>query len=207
MTSSSRPGEPGRGRPTVLRWVRLVAVLGIGLGVVAPLLLFFAALTFAGARFGWVPSTAAFVGLGLLIGWAAVSRDWAQARRATLIVLAAVGGVVGMLTAHFAPPTPGRLRHEIEAFVPSGWTLMHESVNGNALCFDYCTSVSRTYLVGRDLGDVVGDLTPLLANRCSRPLPEIDPTTWTCPGGDIDLRVEAARRGDGSTVVYVRADS
>ncbi|MGQ0831122.1 MAG: hypothetical protein ACT4OV_05540 [Microthrixaceae bacterium] len=195
-------------RSDAARWVRLVLVLAVGLGILAPVLFVLAYFSFAGARFGWISSALAFTTLGAGIGWAATSSRWRLARRRALTALAAAGALGGVATAHVAPPTPGRLRHEIETLVPSGWTLEAESVDGTAFCFDYCTTVSRTYRVHGELRDVVADVRPTLPARCIVGLPELRPTYWSCPAdgdGDVNLSLELAAQRDGTTLAYITA--
>ncbi len=189
------------------RWIRVVVVLGIGLVVLFPVLFVVGWFTFSGGRFGWIPSLLAFSALGLVIGWAAMSPRWATARKVTSITLAVVGGIVGIAGAHLAPATPGRLRHEIEAFAQPSWRLTDDRVDGNASCFDSCTSVTREYHVNADVRDVVAALRPSLTRRqCFQPTVGIDPLHWACNGGgDIRVSVDVIREQGRVTVVSIVA--
>src|SRR5437763_1786615 len=146
-------------------WVRLIVVLSIGLVVLVPVLLVVAWSRFAGGRFGWVSSLVTFGLLGFAIGWVAVTRRWDTARKIVSITLAVVAGVLGIFVAHFAPPTEGRLRHEIEALAHPSWHLARDTVDGSWFCFDACLSVTREYRVDAPAEDVLADLSPRLANR------------------------------------------
>ena len=109
--------------------------------------------TFSGGRFGWIPSLVAFSALGLVIGWAAVSTHWATARKLTSITLAVIGGIAGIAIAHLVLVTPGRLRHEIEAFTQPSWQLTDDRVDGTSAASIRCTSVTREYHVNADVRD------------------------------------------------------
>ncbi len=189
------------------RWIRVGVLLAVGLGVLFPVLAVVGWFTFSGGRFGWIPSLVAFSALGLVIGWAAVSTHWAAARKRISITLAVLGGVVGIAIAHFAPATPGRLRHEIEAFTQPSWQLTDDRVDGNVSCFDACTSVTREYHVNANVRDVVATLRPRLTRRhCVQPTVGIDPLHWACSGGgDIRVSVDVAREHDRVTVVSIVA--
>lgn len=210
MAARSQVGAvPVTGKRTLARWIRIIVVLGIGLAVFFPVLFVVAWRTFAGGRLGWIPSLLAFSLLGLVTGCAAVSRHWATARRLTSITLAVIAGIGGIAAAHFAPATPGRLRHEIEVFAQPSWRLVDDTVDGSAFCFlDPCWSVTREYQVEADVHDVEAGLRPLLASRhCFQPTPGIDPNHWACgdQGGDVVVSVDVARKGNGATAVYIGA--
>jgi hypothetical protein len=191
----------------VVRWIRVVVVLAIGLVGLFPALFVVGWFTFSGGRFGWIPSLLAFSALGLVIGWAAVSTHWATARKLTSITLAAVGGIVGIAAAHLAPATPGRLRHEVEAFAQRSWQLTNDRVDGNTSCFDSCTSVTREYHVNADVRDVLATLRPVLTrHHCFQPTAGIDPNHWACNGGgDIRVSVDVERELNRVTVVSIAA--
>jgi hypothetical protein len=186
-----------------VRIVRAVVVLAIGLVVAAPALFVVEWLTFAGARFGWVLTTLAFGALGVVVGWLAIASAWPRARQVTCALLVVAGVGVGIFAAHFAPATPGRLRHEIESFVGSGWTLRSDHAYGNAACFDSCTEVERAYVVATDADAVLAELAPVFdRRRCFRPTPTVDAEAWSCDDqpGDIAIRVEVHDDGDATTI-------
>lgn len=209
MAAQSQVGAgPVTGKRILARSIRIIVVLGIGLALFFPVLFAVAWRTFAGGRLGWIPSLLAFSLLGLVTGWAAVSRHWATARRLTSITLAVIAGIGGIAAAHFAPATPGRLRHEIEVFAQPSWRLVDDAVDGNAFCFDYCTSVTREYQIEADLDDVLAELRPLLASRhCFRPTPGVAPNSWHCgdQAGDVVVTVDIARERNGVTTVSIIA--
>lgn len=204
---AAHPAVPTRGR--VGRWVRLVAVLAVGLGLALPALAVAAWFGFAGARFGWLSSPAALGSLGAATGWLAVHRSWARARRRTAGGLAAVLAVLGLVLAATALPTPGRLRHAIRALERPGWVLVDDRIDGNALCFDSCTSVTRVHRVDTGFAATVEAVGPALARRGLAPLPRTDPDRVEFAGtrGDVHLRVTVIRAGGGTTTIEVRADA
>ncbi len=201
------------GSPTPARWagpwIRLVLVGLVAVVAGFPALFLIAWFTFSGARFGWVASLGAFGLFGLAAGWLAVSRRWPAARRRTALGLAAVLGLAGIAAAHAAPPTPGRLRHAARQFEQPAWKLVDDSVEGNALCFDTCSSVTRRYQVDAGPDDVLRVLRPRLTRHGLRPQPS-DAGRWEFAGGgegDIALRVSVVDSGGGGTTVYVSADA
>ena len=191
-------------------WIRLVLVAIVS-AVCFPTLLVLAWLNFAGGRLGWIPSLLAFSGLGLVTGWLAVSKRWQTTRRRTSMGLAALGGIVGIAVAHWAPPTAGRLRHEIEVLVQPGWHLRDDAVDGNAWCFDSCTTVSREYRVGASVDAVLQELRPVLASRGLHLTPGFDRDPLYMfnrgDGGDFHLSIEIERDTNGGTVVYITASA
>ncbi|MGH9282801.1 MAG: hypothetical protein ACRD0S_07675 [Acidimicrobiales bacterium] len=204
----ARAGSPSGWR-RVGPWARLVIVGGFAGAACFPALLLIAWFTFAGARFGWVLTAGAFGLLGLAAGWAAVTKRWPVARRRTTAGLAAVLALVGIAAAHAAPPTPGRLRHAIRQFEQPAWHLVDDTLEGNALCFDACWSLTRQYRVDADPDAVLRDLRPPLTRRGLQPA--------GAPGerlefadrsrGDIGMRVSLVRRDGGGTTVYISADA
>lgn len=204
MTPESTTGTRVLGRA-----LRLVLVLGTGLGLGGLVLFAVAWATFAGGRFGWIWTMLAFGLLGSATGWLAVSKQWSVARRYTTLTLAVVLAVAGIVTAHFAPPTPGRLRDAIESVAQPGWRLVHEEESGNAMCFDYCTSIARQYGVDAGRDAVVSQVESVLTGRhCSPPGGGTDRVVWECrPSDDIELRVEVASGVGARTPVYIRASS
>jgi len=190
-------------------WARLALVLLVLVGGMWPVALLVAWASFAGGRFGWVTSALVFGVLGMATGWLAISRHWPVVRQTTSTVLAVVGVLLGVGLAHVAPPTEGRLRHEIEELVQPGWTLRDDSVDGNAICLDYCTSVSREYRVDASADDVLDSLRPDLDRRGFRPTPAFDADRIELAGGggDIDLRLGLVRTTADTTTVYISASA
>jgi hypothetical protein len=189
-------------------WVRLVLVGTVALAIAFPVLFGVAWVHFAGGRLGWVPSVGLFALVGLATARLAVSGRWPVVRQRTTLALVAFGAIVGIAADHWAPPTAGRLRHEIDSIAAPEWRLTDEIVSGNALCFDYCTSVTREYHVAASADIVLDALQPALARyRLERlgvsgdnrvELGRVDGS------GDIDLRVEVVP-ANGNTVVTVTA--
>ena len=208
MQTGERPDST---RWTASAWIRLSVVLLVGLAVCFPTLLAVALFTFAGARDGWIPSLAAFGGLGFTIGWLAVDRRHRAARRGVAVALAALGGAIGVTVASMAAPTHGRLRHEIEAIALPGWQLEGDREFGNAACFDQCNLVVRTYRVEVDLAAVRADLGPLFEERgCVVAIPDIAPDSWSCDEDrrtDIEMSFDLRADPSGGTVVEVRAEA
>jgi len=203
LTESPASSDRVRGRR-----VRLVLVLVIGLGLGAPLLLALAWFRFAGGRFGWLLTAGAFAAFGALLGWLAVSKQWARARRRTIAALAIFGATIGVVLAHFAPPTASRLRDAITDVAQPEWRLVKDSESGNAACFDYCTAVTREYAVEGDLGVVSSEVENALEDlQCPPPDVGSVRVRWECRrGDDIQVTVELDN-GPSSTVVYVTATS
>jgi hypothetical protein len=124
--------------------------------------------------------------------------------------LAVLSALVGIAVAHSAPPTPGRLRHEIDAFVRPGWRLGGDTVEGNATCFDYCTSVTREYHAEASPEDVLEQLRPVLARHGLHPMPGLDRHQWEFvdqSGGDSRVRIGIVGQGNGDTVVSISAEA
>jgi hypothetical protein len=190
-------------------WVRLVLVLVAVLVVCFPVLAAIAFLEFAGARFGWIPSVLLFGALGFGAAQLAVAAHWKRARRRAAVALAMVGVLFGVAVAHFAPATPGRLRHEIQELVQPGWRLREDVTSGNALCFDYCTSVSRTYVVSAHSEAVLDSLRPVLARHGLSPAPAVDRdrSAFVNRHGDVDIELEVAPDGPRRTLVYINAEA
>jgi hypothetical protein len=214
------PREQGPGRPPTddrhgkrqrshAGWIRLVLVLAIVSFVCFPTLLVLAWFNFAGGQLGWIPSLVAFSGLGLVTAWLAVSSRWRTARRRASIGLAVIGGIFGIAVAHWAPPTAGRLRHEIEAVVQPGWRMSDETVDGDASCLDTCTTVSQVYRVGASVDDVLQQLRPVLASHGLQLTPGFDRGPLYMfnrgDGGDFHLSAEIQRDMNGGTVVSITA--
>ena len=191
------------------RWIRLVLVLAVGLGVVAPVVFAVTWVNFAGARFGWMFTMGAFGAVGFAIGWLAVSKHWRSVRIPTAVALAAVFGVGGIMTAHFAPPTQDRLREAVVDVAQPNWRLVSEYASGDAICFDTCTTVEREYQTDGDLATIAGEVGTAVAHlRCEQPgSPEAIQVEWRCRSGDdIRLRV-AIGVGSRSGTVDVTAEA
>jgi hypothetical protein len=157
--------------------MRIRFVAGVVLTLVSYAAVFLVSvLSFAGGRFGWVPACAAFAAAGGLSGWVA-GRRWFAAG------VIALGLVTGVLTAHIAPPTFDRLRHEIDAVAHDDWRLLSEDTSGNALCFDYCRLVVRQYQVA------------------------VEPRPIRRDRGDVSLNLEVEEAGDGMWHVTVYAEA
>jgi hypothetical protein len=170
----------------------------------------FAWFTFAGGTLGWVESLLAFGLLGAASGWVAVAGRWKVARRNTAIGLAALLGLAGIAVAHWAPATEERLRHSIKQLADPRWHLVTETVTGNALCFDYCTSVTRHYRVSVAPADLFEELRPVLARHGLRPTRAFDRGSFGFAdrrGGDIDRSVSIAPGTSGATVSIEAAAS
>lgn len=203
-------GSGGRVRSTERSWpgvVRIVVFLAVGLVILLPALWLTAWLVFAGGRFGWIPTAASFAALCGATGWVAVPRRWSEARRRTAVGLALGAALLGVATAHTAPPTPGRLRHEIAQVAQPGWRLVSDSVDGNAACFDYCTSVTREYRVDAPPADVAALLRPLLreAGFEPAPLPVDGRIELRRDGGEIDMAVDIEPRPHDTSLVFITA--
>jgi hypothetical protein len=207
MPDVAPPGSPTPARRAA-PWIRLVLVGLVAVVAGFPALFIIAWFTFSGARFGWVASLGAFGLFGLATGWLAVTGRWPVARRRTAVGLAAVLGLAGIAAAHAAPPTPGRLRHAARQLEQPAWNLVDDSVEGNALCFDTCFSVTRRYEVDAGSDVVLRELRPRLSQYGLRARPS-DPGRWEFADrgeGDIGLRVSVVGSSGGGTTVYVTAD-
>ncbi len=196
---------------TARRWVRVVVVGAISMCVVF-LAWMFAGLTIAGARFGWAWTAAVFAALGYVAARFTVPRGWAVARRRAVIGAVVVGLVGGVVTSHVAPPTPGRLRHEARDLAQPGWSLVGSSTDGNALCFDYCTSVTLTSEVDGGFEQVVSEVTDALGEdfqvrRYEAYNDGAPAVEWSeSPDGDVRRSVSVVDR-PGLVRVSVRAEA
>ena len=189
----------------------LPAVLAILSGFLFLLLAALVWFLVAGGRWGWVPAASAFGGYAFVASWSTLRWHRRTTRRRVAAWLGAVGVGIGIVAAHSAPPTPARLRHEINVFVQPDWSLTKDETNGSPACWDVCTSVTRAYRVDRDADEVLSDLAPVLARRGLREsnLSEESRTVFSeaHPGGDIDIWIDVVREGDQLTTVYVSADA
>jgi hypothetical protein len=190
-------------------------VLTILLGLIFGCLLLLLALAIwflvAGGRWGWVQAALAFGGYAFAASWLTLRWQRPKTRRRAAMGMGALFAGIGIAAAHWAPPTPARLRHEIEEFVQPGWKLTKDEINGSRACWDVCTSVTRAYRVDLEADDVLSDLAPLLAERGLREsnLSEGSRTTFSeaHAGGDMDIWIDVVREGDRLTTVYVTADA
>lgn len=165
----------------------------------------------AGGRSGWIPAALAFGGYAFVASWLTLRWHRRKTRRRVAWWMGAVGAGIGIVAAHWAPPTPARLRHEINVFVQPDWSLTKDEIGGSRACWDVCTSVTRAYRVDRDADEVLSDLAPVFARRGLREsnLSEESRTVFSegHPGGDIDIWIDVVREGDQLTTVYVSADA
>jgi hypothetical protein len=171
-----------------------------------PVLFAFAWVSFAGGRYGWITALLVFGLFGVAVGWLAVPAAWGVARRRTMIGLAAGLGLLGIVTAHFAPATAGRLRHVIEAQARPEWVLEHDEESGNGGCFDYCTSVFRSYRVEPGhLESLAGMRARFRSRGCPDAPAGVD--HWGCDlsSGDVRLDVQLYVRDGGAMTVELTA--
>jgi hypothetical protein len=126
----------------------------------------------------------------------------ATSRIRTAIVLTVGLVLVLPVLAHWAPPTAGRLRHEIDDLTQPGWQLVDEELGGSPTCLDYCRYAVRTYRVDRPPADLYRQLRPTLAQRGYRELPWSGPDSGAFHEGDgaIDVTVSVDPDGTGSLV-------
>jgi hypothetical protein len=198
-------------RATASAWARVVLVLAFAGLVALPALAYVAWVGFAGGELGWVPSLLAFGGLGFVVGWLAVPSRWPTARAGTSIGLAVAGGLVGLAVAHLAPPNEARLRSEIEELEQPTWRLRTETTSGGALCFDYCTEVTRVYDVPSRTAAVLEEVAPALERHGLRRVSERGPVVFGedgSGGGDTTMTV-TVESGDGELTtirITARAD-
>jgi hypothetical protein len=197
MTNSSSR----RGRDLL----RFVGITAGGLGCLLPTLFVGAGLTFAGARFGWVPAALLLGGAGAGLTSATAPHSWTVWRR-RLIAAAGLGAaLIGIEAAHTAPPSHGRLRHELAPLVPDDWALVHEVRSGNTLCLDQCPSIGRTYDATTDI-----DAT-MRAVRASAPgaacAAEGVERTCAVERGDLEVWFRIGPAPGGGSVVDVSARS
>jgi hypothetical protein len=163
---------------------------------------------FAGGRLAWLLMAGLFGTFGFLVGWLAVSKQWPRARRRTTITLTILGAAAGIVLAHLAPPTAGRLRDAIKDVARPEWKLVNDSESGNAACFDYCTSVTREYNVDGSLEVVSPEIEAAVAElQCPPPDPGVVRVRWLCRHGDdieVDVQLD---KGPTYAVVHVTATS
>jgi hypothetical protein len=127
--------------------IRFAASTAAALGCLLPILFFGAALTFAGARFGWLPAAVLLGGAGAAVASATAPRSASAVwRRRAIGAVGLAASVVGVASAHLAPPSAGRLRDEGNRLVPGDWHLVADRSSGNSLCFDECPRATRTYM-------------------------------------------------------------
>ena len=182
-------------------------MLATSFAVCFPALLLIALLTFAGGRLGWVPTSVTFGVLGFLTGRLALSGRWESARRWTALGLAVLGGLAGIMVAHWAPPTPGRLRHEIEAITQVDWDLRDDQTSGNILCLDYCISVDREYQVNSSADDVLEGLRPVLARHGLDPSSVGDQLSVRWTDGDLVITLRVHSIDAAGAVVHITAEA
>jgi hypothetical protein len=139
---------------------------------------------------------------GVVVAWLGVSRRRPVARRRVAAGLAAVLGVSGIVLAHWAPATAGRLRSEIRRIEQPTWQLVDEHVDGSPTCFDYCRSVGREYLVELPVADLYAAMAPLLVSKGFTELPLSGPDNRHLVNrhGEIDVTVRIEPDDSGSVV-------
>jgi len=189
----------------------LTAVLAILFGFLFLLLFIVVWFLVAGGRWGWIQAALAFGCYAFAASWLTLRRHRPTTRRRVAMSMGAVCAGLGMVAAHWAPPTPARLRHEIEAFVQPEWTLTKDETDGSRACWDVCTSVTRAYRVNVDADEVLASLAPLLAERGlgESSLTDESRTVFSeeDAGGDIDIWIHVVPEGDQVTTVYVSAEA
>ena len=194
------------GRMSPREWLRVASILVLA-GLVGYVLLVVAWLSFAGAVGGWAWTAAAFAGFTAASAALAIPPRWATIRRPVAIAAALIAAGGGLAVAHFAPPTPSRLRQAIDGLdLPSEWTPTSEQVDGNVLCFDVCFSVSRAYRVRSSSDAVERTLDERLAGEGFERGAGGEPE-WFGEKGDMGFHISVAGGSGNTSTVRVRADS
>ncbi len=100
----------------------------------------------AGTRFGWFNAPAILVGGGGFLTWL-IFRGHPR-RRAAALVVGTIGALLAALLWAVTPPMPSKLASYLSSVeLPPGTELVEVMRYGNALCFDYCPSVTLRYHV------------------------------------------------------------
>ena len=122
-----------------------VARATVPAAVVACALFFFFVVTgINGFRGGWLWATLITTPALMAVGWF----GWGPhpARLPVTTVFAAAGIAFGLFMSQESVLSAGRLRSEMDGItVPSGFEKVGEERNGMAMCFDACTSFTRTW--------------------------------------------------------------
>ncbi len=118
------------------------------LGLIFVLLLVTAVLMFvfgvAGTRFGWVNAPAILAGGGGSLTWLLFKGH--PRRRPAAWAVVGIGMVLAAGLWAVTPPMPSRLASYVSSVdLPPGTNLVQVMDFGNALCFDYCPSVTLRY--------------------------------------------------------------
>jgi hypothetical protein len=132
--------------------------------VAGGLFFFFVVTGINGFRGGWLwaslITTPAIMGVGWF-GWGAH-----PARVPVTAVFAATGIAFGLFMSQEAVLSAGRLRAEMDAIkVPSGFEKVSDERNGIAMCFDECTSFTRTWVAPGSAEEVRTSVTRILEQQ------------------------------------------
>ena len=100
----------------------------------------------AGTRFGWFNAPAILVGGGGFLTWLMFRGH--PGRRPAALVVGAIGAVLAAWLWAVTPPMPSKLASYLSSVdLAPGTELVEVMRYGNALCFDYCPSVTLRYHV------------------------------------------------------------
>lgn len=184
------------------RVVRLVVVAVIAVCGFLPVLLL-VTLYIGGTRFGLVPCAVLGLVFGTTTGLVAVPTEWPRSRRVATSVLAGLGAVAGAGVALLMPVNEAQLRMQLVTMVDHDWRFVEETTSGNALCFDYCTSVSWELEADGTPEEVLDAMaTTLETHGLERPR-VMNGSAWTSErDGAVFLSLDVSEaEGDRTTVV------
>lgn len=117
-----------------------------------------------GFRGGWLWATLITTPAIMAVGWF----GWGPhpARVPVTAVFAAAGIAFGLWASQEAVLSAGRLRSEMGSIkVPSGFEKVSDQRNGIAMCFDECTSFTRTWVAPGSAEEVRTTVTRLLEQQ------------------------------------------
>lgn len=168
-----------------LSWRTMLVLVIMSIGGIASFLA-----GFGGQPFSWLLAPTSLAVLAVAAAWiiwlGRSPRERVVAAASAAILAASLGVVVWAASPAGPRLLAGQLQ-EIE--LPAGARLVDEHHSGNVLCFDYCPSLSRTYRVPGDPGDIADRMERSLRASGSRAARTAAGETFFANGIDEDVHL------------------
>lgn len=130
---------------TLSAYRRALRIAGIGMPVTTVLVFIFLVTGIPGFRGGWLWAPLIAAVPAAMLGW----HGWGDAsgRAAVTSVVVVLGIALGLWFSQEAVMSHGRLKAQFDALgVPESFEMVSDEPGGWSLCFDECTSHTRTFL-------------------------------------------------------------